>query len=729
MSWFMSASNSVNNKKSDDKSILDSLDLSQAIIEFEMDGTIITANKNFLDTMEYSLQEVRGQHHSIFVDTDYARTSEYREFWASLKRGEFDTKSYKRFGKNKKEVWIQASYNPVFDEDGKPYKVIKIASDITEQKQQQADHAGKITAIGKSQAVIEFDLQGNILTANENFLATLGYTLSEIQGKHHSMFAEPSYAKSADYQNFWNNLRNGNFDSGEYKRLGKNGKEIWIQASYNPIFDLNGNPYKVVKFASDVTEQKIKMADFESQIQAIGKSQAVIEFDMNGIILKANDNFLNTVGYSMAEIQGRHHSMFAESQYASSAEYKEFWAKLNRGEFDSGEYRRLGKGNKEVWIQASYNPIFDLNGNPFKVVKYATDITERKQTFADVTDIFSDLAKGDLSASINVNQGSEFEEFANNLNSFTSSLRDMVSSIKDSATNVLSGAEGMAVGNNNLSNRTEQQAANLEETAASMDEITSTVQQTATNANRANELVLESQKQAIKGGEVVNEAVAAMSEINDASNHIAEIISVIDEIAFQTNLLALNASVEAARAGEQGRGFAVVASEVRNLAGRSATAAKEIKELIEDSVKKVSHGSDLVGLSGETLQEIVGGVKNVTNIVSEIATAADEQSIGVSEVHKALGQLQALTQQNTAMVEEAAAASEELGSQARTLNENMNIFSGVDAGAAVSSQPERRSSNRAWNGSGGNTKKQKPVAQPVQNVVNQSFEEDDWEEF
>jgi methyl-accepting chemotaxis protein len=239
------------------------------------------------------------------------------------------------------------------------------------------DMKGKLAAIDKAQAVIEFSLDGRILTANDNFLSTLGYTLDEIKGQHHSMFVAPSHRDTLEYRLFWEKLGRGEYDAGQYKRIGKGGKEIWIQASYNPIFDTSGKPFKVVKYATDITAQKLQQADFEGQLAAISKAQAVIEFSTDGKILHANDNFLKTVGYTLDEIRGQHHSMFAEPEYRASAEYRLFWEKLGRGEYDSGQYKRLGRGGKEVWIQASYNPIFDMNGKPFKVVKYATDITER----------------------------------------------------------------------------------------------------------------------------------------------------------------------------------------------------------------------------------------------------------------------------------------------------------------------------------------------------------------
>ena len=348
---------------------------SQAVIEFEMDGTIITANQNFLDALGYRLEEIKGKHHSMFVAPDVRDSAEYRKFWADLNRGEFQSGEYKRLGKGGKEVWIQASYNPILDRSGKPCRVIKFASDVTAKKMRSMEDAGKIAAIGRAQAVIEFNLDGTIITANDAFLKALGYSLAEIQGKHHGMFVAPEERNSDAYREFWAKLNRGEFQSGEYKRLGKGGKEVWILASYNPILDDAGKPFKVVKFATDVSEQKLRNANFEGQIEAIGKSQAVIEFGMDGMVLNANQNFLDTLGYSLAEIQGKHHSMFVPPDERNSEAYREFWASLNRGEFQSGEYRRIGRGGRDVWIQASYNPIRDLNGKPYKVVKYATDTT------------------------------------------------------------------------------------------------------------------------------------------------------------------------------------------------------------------------------------------------------------------------------------------------------------------------------------------------------------------
>jgi len=353
------------------------LDRSQAVIEFELDGTIMTANENFLKTLGYSLSEIRGKHHSLFVDASERESAAYREFWEKLKRGEFSSGEYKRIAKGGREIWIEASYNPIRSKDGEPLKVVKFATDITEKKIQSMADASKIAAIDRSQAMIEFKLDGTIVTANSNFLNAMGYSLGEIQGKHHSMFVVPAERESAGYREFWASLNRGEHQAAEYKRLGKGGREVWILASYNPLMDERGKPFGVVKFATDVTEQKLKNADRSGQLKAIGKSQAVIEFNLDGTIITANENFLKAMGYSLSEIQGKHHSMFVEPSEANSAAYREFWAALGRGEYQAAEYKRIAKGGKEIWIQASYNPILDLNDKPFKVVKYATDVTRQ----------------------------------------------------------------------------------------------------------------------------------------------------------------------------------------------------------------------------------------------------------------------------------------------------------------------------------------------------------------
>jgi len=432
------------NALSEAKSKLKAIDRSQAVIEFDLDGKILTANENFLKTMGYELDEVLGQSHSMFVDDEYKKSDEYKNFWALLKRGDFQSAIYRRIGKNGREVWIRATYNPIMNTRGKPYKVIKFATDITEQKNRNAEYEGQVKAIDRAQAVIEFDLDGIILTANKNFLKTMGYSLEEIQGKHHSMFVQEDVKQSAEYKEAWAGLRAGRYLGGEFRRLRKDGQGVWIQATYNPVMDASGRPYKVIKFATDISDQKRRNVDYEGQINAIHRSQAVIEFNCDGTIITANNNFLKTMGYSLEEVQGKHHSMFVDEAEKGSAEYKEFWETLNRGDYHAAEFRRIGKGGREVFIQASYNPIMRPSGSLVKIVKFATDVTgdviARKQA-EYIRSLLEETASGaeELSGSVQ-----EIAESMENTRSVSTEAAEEVVRVDNSAKRLDGAAQAMS---------------------------------------------------------------------------------------------------------------------------------------------------------------------------------------------------------------------------------------------------------------------------------------------
>jgi methyl-accepting chemotaxis protein len=702
--------------------------------ELNLDGNIISVNDTVLKTLGYTADELIGKSASILLTKEDYNSESYKAIWENVKKGISQRAQIKRVAKDGREFWFSGSFAPILDVSGKVHKVRVISTCITEEKKEAINYLGQLKAISKIQGVIEFDLKGNILAVNENFINVTGYTEKEIVGNHHSMFVDAAYKSSKEYKDFWDRLGSGEADEGVYKRIGKNGAEVWLQASYNPIFGLDGKAFKVVKYATDITKIQQKAADFSGQLSAIGKVMGIIEFDLKGNITAVNDNFASATGYSEQEIVGNHHSMFIDAVYKASPEYKAFWDKLGSGVADAGQYKRIGKGGKEIWLQASYNPILDASGKPFKVVKYATDITEQHKASAaldaavqETQHVIESAKVGDLTSRVPLEgKSGPIASLCDGVNALMDKMTEVLLSVREAGETINTAAGEISTGNNDLSQRTEQQASSLEETASSMEQLSSTVKQNAENAKQANQLAAAASGVAVKGGQVVGDVVTTMSEINSSARKIEDIISVIDGIAFQTNILALNAAVEAARAGEQGRGFAVVAGEVRNLAQRSASAAKEIKELISDSVSKVQEGTRLVENAGSTMTEIVSSVQRVTDIMGEISAASSEQSAGIDQVNNAITSMDEVTQQNAALVEEAAAAAESLVDQAISLMEVVGNFK--LKGSAV--QQERRSHSSPMRTSKP-IASPKPEAKPVVAKVSMKTGTDDgeWEEF
>ena len=580
----------------------------------------------------------------------------------------------------------------------------KLKQRITALEKNNQEQAEILHALDRSMAVIEFDTSKNVITANRNFLDVMGYQLEEIQGQNHRIFVPESEASSSEYQAFWQELLSGKFISHRFQRKHKNGNIIWLEASYNPIVDSAGKVVKVVKFATDITEQVKTENDARAQVAAINRVMAVIEFDLTGQILTANENFLNTVGYRLEEVAGQHHRMFVDPDFATTEAYRDFWKKLASGEYLSGTYKRVGKDGKEIWLEASYNPIIGVDGQPYKVVKYATDIGSNAHTkllesvIKDASRVLNGFSNGDLTLKMARHlEEDEDSLFRQNIELLDGSLSNMADKLKGvisqalEASQIVNNASSeVSRGALDLSQRIQQQAAALEETSATMNEMSSAVETNTGHAQNASKVAEEVRGQASDGTAVMQQTISAMNSIQESSHKIAEIVTLIDGIAFQTNLLALNAAVEAARAGDHGRGFAVVAGEVRALAQKAAEAARDIKSLIEESVGRVDQGTQLASQSGEMLESISASVEEVAKMISQIAQASEEQTEGINQVHQAISQIDQVTQQNAALVEETTAASESMSEQAGALDRNMRFFNTGSQAQLSASQTEMK---------------------------------------
>ncbi len=480
----------------------------------------------------------------------------------------------------------------------------------------------RLTAIDRAYAVIEFDPTGRILSANKNFLDAMGYTADEVIGQYHRMFLSDRYASSVEYQQFWDHLRNGEVQAAEFRRFGKGGREVWIEATYSPIFRSDGKIDRVMKLATDVTAKRLQRFDFESQITAINASQCVIEFDLKGNVLKANQNFLDFMGYRKEEAVGGHHSRFCDPAYAKSQEYKDFWAQLAAGKFQAGEFQRFTRTGEEVWLQASYNPVFDLNGLPVKVVKVATDITaiarRRKARERAQTEIYSGLQNVSAAVIQSNSQASAAVADANG-----------------TATNVQSVAAG------------------AEELAASFAEISRSASEALTISREA---VSESERTS-----------QIMSGLSDATLSIGKIVELINTIADQTNLLALNATIEASRAGEAGKGFAVVANEVKGLASQTSKA-------IEDISKQVQAVQGTSNEAVAAITQIAGVIGRIDSIAASIASAVEEQTAVTKDISNNMQDAAANVSKITVAIEDIAQATRVAEDSTRQVTEAANAI-------------------------------------------------------
>jgi len=625
--------------------IKDAVDTAWASIEFGPDGTITDVNDNWVKTLGYKKEEMIGNHHRMFCHADYVKTSEYEKLWRDLANGEVQSGEFQRVKNGGEAFWINASYTPVKDTEGKVYKVIKIAADITEMIGSRIQGEAVKAAVDVGWASIEFKTDGTILAANDNFVKTLGYShADEMVGQHHRMFCDAGYANSSEYQQFWKNLAEGKILSGEFKRITKDEREIYIQASYTPVKDGDGNISKVIKIATEVTDQKVRNSDFEGQIEAVSKAQAVIEFNLDGTAITANDNFLQTVGYSLKEVQGNHHRMFVDSNFATSSTYKDFWAKLNRGEYVTGEFERKAKSGETVWLQASYNPILDLNGNPYKVVKYATDITSQKKALEEVkrvvqvvndegnlkeradiegatgaeldllesvnfllegigipvlqvSNIVKSLADGDLTQNVDVDCKGDIKTMSEglttafvNLNELLQSINELANLVAASSEEMTTKSEEMKGSTGEMSSAIQQMAEGVQDQSQQVDGISKllndvvlSAKEVADQAMTINKAAEDGTKGVKEGTETVKAVVDSMNEIKESADVTSESINALTKRSEEI-ARTLNVITDiASQTNLLALNAAIEAARAGDAGRGFAVVAEEIRKLAEDS--------------------------------------------------------------------------------------------------------------------------------------------------
>lgn len=534
----------------------------------------------------------------------------FKEMWSTIGRGQ----TFRGIVKNRKKdgtpYYVDAVIAPVLGVNGKPRKYIGVRYDITELELERHNARAVLAAIDSAYAFIEFDTAGNVITANKNFQETLGYRLEEIVGKHHRTFVDPAFAQTEAYAAFWRDLNAGQTKNDAFKRFTKTGQEICIQAVYAPVKDEKGRVMKIIKIATDITAARVAAANNTRQLDEINRTQGVIEFDANGLVLTANKNFLSIMGYELAELRGQHHRTFVEPAYADSAEYRQFWRELNEGRFQTAEFKRIGKGGRTVWVQATFNPVLDINGKTCKVVKFVTDITARKDAEAGLKHTL---------AVITTNS----QTLAAAAEELSATAQTMSSTSEETATQ--SGVAAAAA---------EQVSKNVGTVATSAEEMSASVKEIAKNAAEAARVGTAAVK-------VANDTNTTVTKLGESSTEIGKVIKVITSIAQQTNLLALNATIEAARAGEAGKGFAVVANEVKELAKQTAAATEDISAKIEaiqgdtkGAVTAIGEISKVIARINDIQNTIASAVEEQSATTNEIARNASEAALGANEITK-----------------------------------------------------------------------------------------------
>jgi len=667
--------------KDDCPEILQSIGRSHILVKIDAAGKVIHVNPAFSKITGRRSDEVVGHPLAAMLRPMDKRATWVEQIHASLSNGEDTSRIFPVISAKGQELWLSGHFSHIGSEASGQEEILLIARDITENHIRRRDNRGQVDAIHRSMAVVEFDLDGTVTDANERFCTTLGYTREELIGKPHGIFVPESEKKSPEYTQFWARLEKGSSESGLVRRVAKGGDDLWLEATYETLKDGDDRPFKVVKYAFDVTAVKNSEAESKALIEAIRNVQAYIEFTPAGEIVSVNDLFCQTFGYTRSELIGQNRKMLVEPGEVASSAYAEFWSDLASGVVKDGNFTRLGKDGNRVHVRGSYNPIRNASGKIEKIIKIAVDATTFHTTALVMSDGLERFAKGDLDIELTTDLG-ELDPIRRNFNGALAQVRGVLGNVSEKTVDARSEAASITAATNQLARRTEKQAATLEETTAALDELTSSVHESAEYAREARKMASGAADITGRSEKVVQSAMSAMDAISESSTRISSITSTIDDISFQTNLLALNAGVEAARAGDAGRGFAVVASEVRALAVRSSEAAREIAGLITMSGDRVKQGVELVRETGAALQAIDEQVRTIRDRIEQIAGASEDQANQIKGMNESVSSLDQVTQRNAAMAEETSAAVETLEGLVERIGEELAFFR---SGTAVSS--------------------------------------------
>ncbi len=580
-------------KQSTSESAWRAVSRSSLVAEFGLQGRLLWANDAFLAVTGDTLADIEGAHHRRFCTQAMAASAGYAAFWAKLAGGDYDAGEYKHLNRRGGAFWLQATYNPVLGRNGRVERVLMIALDITSAKLAAAVSTAKLTSLDRSLAVVEFDLDGTVIRANDRFLTLMAYDRPGIIGQHHSLLCVPEERAGAEMAAFWGRLAAGEHATGLYKRLARDGREVWLQSTYTPILDPDGRPMNVAQFATDVTAEKLASADFEARSSAMDRSQAVIEFALDGTILHANERFLHALGFASSELVGQHHSMLCTPEFAQSADYADFWTKLRSGGFQGGVQRRVAKDGSDVWLQATYTSILDPDGKPVRIVKFAMDITRARERDAEfegrveAIDRSQAVIEFDLEGRILVANANFEALFGYNRDELVGRHHAVLCHPAASSHHEQAFWRRLAEGRYNAGRYCRRgrdgQDVWIQATYNPILDAEGTprkVVKIATDVTRQVRLEQELKERLSDGARLQGVLEAQKAVLHGTVQELETIVSAIGSIAAQTKLLALNATIEAARAGGAGRGFAVVAQEVKKLASDTRAATEQATTMI-----------------------------------------------------------------------------------------------------------------------------------------------------